>query len=353
VKRFRVFTHKDVEAGSYRRWWHLRRRGDRELGCLSVELTTNRHGFAHIGFTLNDDDRDVMLALAIPKVFAIWIGIEIKPLGFNWSSHNPLRHLFVRGWPEHAGGTGIRPGLLGWGEREFELSASRGQLRLSLGTMPHGGSGNRLYLRRRFPREWVRDVIRTGTITRTDRHRRAEPTGLYRRYLRWRSWLPEHGFEITLLRYDWRDQVVGRKERLRSTTVEDRTFALVPMPEGNYPCTVTLERETWGRKRWPWTRTTQTRADIEMHVPVPHPGKGENSWDCDDDALYSMCGPFGSIGAATTAVAGSVMRSRERYGNGQAWTPSDGWPDGMILRMIDAPGVAIGVTMPKPGEGVA
>lgn len=385
----RVFTHTAApEAGSYRRWWHFyaqddagpcgrcngtgfpalratgntpasvavelrlagaddaeidrlrctactgtgRKVDERDVGEVTLEATTNRHGFAHVGFTLNDE-RDVVLEFAVPKVVAVWLGLEYKPLGFGWRSRNPLRYLFVRGRPEHAGGTGIRKGLLGYTEREFGIEASRGQVRLKLGVDPMGGTSNRLHFRRRYPREWLRDVRETGTIIREDRRgyaRRTDPKTLFGRYLRWRHWLPEVGFEITLLRYDWRDQVLGRHTLLRTEPITEGEPAVVPMPEGNYPCRVTLKTSTYGRARWPWSRRARPTAEVEMDVPVPEPGKGENSWDIDDDACHSLSGPYRSISEATAAVASTVMRQRERYGSGQRWEPSAGWPEGVL-----------------------
>lgn len=415
----RVFTFKsdDDDAGSYRRWWHLyaqedagvcprcdgtgypalkhaqegraaararleanlhpeqlerlrcepckgtgRKIDERGVGEASLEVTTNRHGFAHIGFDLNDE-LDLRLKLAVPKVVSVWLGMDYKPLGFGWDSHNPLRWLFVRGRPEHAGGNGIREGLLGYGEREFEIEAARGQVKLKLGVEPHGGTSNNLYLRRRYPHEWVRDVAKTGVIKRPDRYKRGDeridPKTIYGRYLRWRGWLPEAGFEWSLLRYDWRDQLLGAHGQLKVEPVrdlrgiqtgpikphwtvvdEERVMTLegprvphvrsvVAMPEGNYPCLVAFERVTWGRRRWPWSRKTRTHADVEMLIPVPEPGKGENSWDIDDDATYALSGAFRTVADATAAVASSAMRRRESYGSGAAWVPDKGWPEGI------------------------
>lgn len=94
---------------------------------------------------------------------------------------------------------------------------------------------------------------------------------------------------------------------------------LVPMPEGSYPATVNIEEATWTRPRWPFA-LRRIGSEITPDKPIPHPGKGENSWDCYDDATYSMsCGAKTATDAAA-ALATSVLRDRDRHG-GAGWLP--------------------------------
>ena len=104
--------------------------------------------------------------------------------------------------------------------------------------------------------------------------------------------------------------------------------AVVAMPEGNYPAVVRFTEDTWKRPRLPWNSRLIRRAEVTMLVPIPFPGKGENSWDIDDDALYSQSAPGVSVADATAKVAASAMRSRERYAR-RDWKPSRGWPVGV------------------------
>lgn len=95
------------------------------------------------------------------------------------------------------------------------------------------------------------------------------------------------------------------------------------LPEGEYPVKIVLTECTWRRKRWPRVRVIQ-RAEIEVldqERPIPVPGKGENSYDIDDDALYSLTTPAATVDEALTALHRSVMRDRERYG-GSKWLPA-------------------------------
>lgn len=93
----------------------------------------------------------------------------------------------------------------------------------------------------------------------------------------------------------------------------------VLMPEGLYPVDVTLTEDTWKRPRWPWPHVVR-RAQIECPIPIPTPGKGENSWDCGEDATYGLTCPASTINEALSMLKESVMQDRERYG-GKNWKP--------------------------------
>ena len=57
---------------------------------------------------------------------------------------------------------------------------------------------------------------------------------------------------------------------------------------------------------------------------MPIPGKGENSWDCDDDAIYTKTYSFedcsGCIYNAIGKLEMDVMRERRRHAS-LAWVP--------------------------------
>jgi hypothetical protein len=95
----------------------------------------------------------------------------------------------------------------------------------------------------------------------------------------------------------------------------------VPMPEKTYAGTVRMFESTWKRPRWPFVRR-MVRADIEVKGGIPHPGKGENSWDCDDDATYSLTCQATTPEAAVAKMVESVLRDRRRYG-GRNWRPQE------------------------------
>lgn len=93
----------------------------------------------------------------------------------------------------------------------------------------------------------------------------------------------------------------------------------VPMPEGAYLATVRMFESSWKRPRWPIAKKL-IRAEITPDKPIPFPGKGENSWDCGEDATHSMTCAADSPFKAAMALSESVMKSRVRHG-GHAWRP--------------------------------
>jgi hypothetical protein len=97
------------------------------------------------------------------------------------------------------------------------------------------------------------------------------------------------------------------------------------MPEGAYRAKIVTYLACWKRPRWPFVHRVH-RANIEIPGGIPVPGKGDNSWDMDDDAICSI----GTIGAnlydLRQQIYESAMRDRVRYASA-AWFPAGGWPD--------------------------
>lgn len=100
--------------------------------------------------------------------------------------------------------------------------------------------------------------------------------------------------------------------------------AIVPLPEANYPCTIVFDRATWARPRWPWWPLTRRRygstLTLDREHPIPVPGKGENSWDCDEDAFYSLSSGETTVAGAVANAVKRSLETRRRYG-GRNWQP--------------------------------
>lgn len=112
---------------------------------------------------------------------------------------------------------------------------------------------------------------------------------------------------------------------------------LVELPEGSYPAVVTTERVRWQRPRWfvaPW----MFRSTVEVPGGVPIPGKGENAWDCDDDAIYSSTGSADLVQVqpeqAAERLADSVRQRRQRYASDR-WVPREGWPSHIVPASVE------------------
>lgn len=124
-------------------------------------------------------------------------------------------------------------------------------------------------------------------------------------------WWRHHCFHVS----DW---VLGRSKY--STVTLERREVAVPLPEGSYPATARLELSSW-KRRFSTLRQFSVVVDLPDDRPVPVPGKGENSWDCGDDAIYSWSGRARTIEEGVGRLVTQVLSTRVRYG-GPSWAPS-------------------------------
>lgn len=122
--------------------------------------------------------------------------------------------------------------------------------------------------------------------------------------------------------WSWKDWLLGKTSLTRTEIRKETVW--VPMPEGNYPCEITLEQCEWRRPRgiFGWGERSAIFADVQpLDTPertpghIPHPGKYG-----DDDGLFSLSCEASTIAKAIGKTVESVMRSRERHG-GLNWTP--------------------------------
>lgn len=93
------------------------------------------------------------------------------------------------------------------------------------------------------------------------------------------------------------------------------------MPEGEYRVDLKFSTGYWHRPRLPFVKSIQ-RVEIVPQKPVPIPGKGENSWDMDEDATYSSLEAVN--GRAPEQIVADfkigILARRSKYG-GRDWLP--------------------------------
>jgi hypothetical protein len=126
------------------------------------------------------------------------------------------------------------------------------------------------------------------------------------------------------------------KQGVEKKTVREPERVVIPMPEGIYYGRSTIEEYTYTRPRWFSDRKTMASVTMDPREdnsfkPIPVPGKGENSYDIDEDAIYSMSSTVESGATHSDAVAEvvrSVLKRRWRYG-GKNWRPE-------VVRTADA-----------------
>jgi hypothetical protein len=142
----------------------------------------------------------------------------------------------------------------------------------------------------------------------------------------WSLWHPVHSWSSKTPK--WRnghwcplDWVLGRWDY--SNDVLSTHSVEIPMPERSYPATVSMERSTWRRHRVPFLSKSIKRAKVDIPGGIGYPGKGENAWDCGDDATFGLTAPAYSVEDAIGQVVSSVLRNRMRYGGEHTFTPSE------------------------------
>jgi hypothetical protein len=150
--------------------------------------------------------------------------------------------------------------------------------------------------------------------------------------VQWDIWTPRNG-GVRGLPW-WRHQYIDLRRKVFGPTIYERISVeegtcVVPMPEANYPA-------TWKRETVCWQHTSllghlrdsimgrraRTSVEITPGKPVPVPGKGENSWDCGDDGIYSSSHPGPSIEQAVGKLVASALSTRARHGGQHMSTPT-------------------------------
>lgn len=121
--------------------------------------------------------------------------------------------------------------------------------------------------------------------------------------------------------FDIEKLVLG--ETLYSSTETDRGMFRIqiekdePMYEGEYRASIS----TWRYARFPFIFMSRPVYKLDIGAGIPIPGKGENSWDCDEDAIYGISTCAADLYEAVEKLRDSVNESRRRYG-GAGWRPS-------------------------------
>jgi len=113
--------------------------------------------------------------------------------------------------------------------------------------------------------------------------------------------------------FNYTDFFLG-KAQYSTETLSFNPRVAVPMPEHNYWASVRIFQSTWKRSRWFVKRLTRTEIKLPKDKPIPVLGKGENSYDCGDDAIYSLTCPEVTEQNAVAALVQSALRTREKYG---------------------------------------
>lgn len=155
-------------------------------------------------------------------------------------------------------------------------------------------------------------------------------------YGRWQRMLAElpwrgAGWHWYLHPFRW---IVGDADVEYDASSERSEPVLVRMPEGDYPAVWTRQRCRWQRPRW-FAAAWVWRHSLDIPGGIPLAGKGENGWDCDDDATYGVTMAATDLPETPAETAEKFadrhLADRIRRG-GSGWVPNGGWPEHRQLR---------------------
>lgn len=150
----------------------------------------------------------------------------------------------------------------------------------------------------------------------------------------WEFWAREHASSRSdpwwMSQYvTWRRLFFGN-EKVDHEVIDTGT-CVVPMPEKNYPATWEITHYTrahpklLGRARdLILGPRNNYRVKVEPGAPIPVPGKGENSWDCGDDAMYSTSIGGRDVEKCIAAVVEGALNTRRRHGGQHMSVPPSG-----------------------------
>lgn len=142
--------------------------------------------------------------------------------------------------------------------------------------------------------------------------------------IRWQFWDKQHHWSST--QPWWYTQTLNYKRFFfgQSQCTEEiigSGTCLVPIPEKNYPATyeITRYRNLYKRpigvlRDLLFGGRVHYGTQINPGENIPIPGKGENSWDCDDDAIHSISIGGRSVDEAISKMVESALSTRRRYG---------------------------------------
>ena len=250
---------------SGRAWWHIYETK------LHAEWLFFGHSSTGIGFSFAGDEKDFGIHVAINRLFSIWLSIDHTPI---------LRRLF-------------RP-LRGWHGYDTSIKMFDGAIWVHVAYDEKWGART---VRHRFLPDWI-------NLWKAAGYKDEPGVGFY--------------FSIHYL-----DVLFGGNQHEEVELWPERITAEIPIEPDNsfgmhYIGSFMAERHTWYRKYFPMFKHVHHYVDIQMEKPPMHQGKGENSWDLDDDGIFGMGVPGTTLEEGIAGYQNAVKRDRKKYGMGSA-----------------------------------
>lgn len=115
--------------------------------------------------------------------------------------------------------------------------------------------------------------------------------------------------------FNFVDFILGKP--VFSKTIIGTYNVIIPLTEGKYNATVSIANYVWSRKRWFDKKQTQASINVEGGVPIP--GKGESSWNCGEDKVYSVTCAADSKARAIVGFIEDILTIREKRSGDVNW----------------------------------
>lgn len=123
------------------------------------------------------------------------------------------------------------------------------------------------------------------------------------------------GFYIS---FDFDRLILGSRERTEENIGEPIIMEIPIEPDNQlglrYYATFQRQVETRWRSHLPWRKRVAEYWEISTDNPPMHAGKGENSWDQDDDGIMGCSVAADTVEDAVRQYVEKCQRDREKYG---------------------------------------
>ncbi len=151
---------------------------------------------------------------------------------------------------------------------------------------------------------------------------------------KWGEWNRRDPWYVRGLTFHIDDFLLGDRKHTVADIGQPQRIAIA-LDGHSYLGTATFKRRTWKRHRW--FALVREECEIEMDAGhgLPRAGKGENSWDCGDDAVcgWGIEGPptQATVDAAIAKGINTCLDYRKRYGEPSVYGPREIKPAGEEL----------------------
>lgn len=127
------------------------------------------------------------------------------------------------------------------------------------------------------------------------------------------EWIRSDPWWVRGVHLDLKDAILG-KAKFTSTETAPEVPIEILLDDRIYTGTAKFERCTWKRPLWFTKVRDSVWINMDQGHGLPHAGKGENSWDCGDDALCGFGVNGSNVEEAIQHGIDTVNGYRKRWG---------------------------------------